>query len=179
MCGQFSGPKWPGNGNPSDEKACRLAHFEALELSYPKITFPCTFWKPPNPEFQVQIFEILTKTSRILGPTSNFSDPNFGFSGTRFGSPKSDFRKKVLREPSSKCRKFKVSESVQINWNRSKELENDLDSRFRGVEGRFDPKFHPERSFCTNRYHSLCSALAHKPPWTQVIPEFLWLQARI
>ena len=46
--GQISGPKWPGNGNPSDEKTCRLAHFEARELSYPKMTFPGPFWNLQN-----------------------------------------------------------------------------------------------------------------------------------
>ena len=145
----------PGNCNPSDEKTCRLAHFEARELSYPKMSFPGTFCKVQNPGIQVQIFEYLKKTSRILGPKSIFSDSKFGLSGPRFGFPRSDIRKKVLREPGSKRRKIEVSESIQIDSNRSKDLENGLDSRFRGLEGRFDPKFPLERFFCTNRYPTL------------------------
>ena len=45
---QFWTPKRPGNCNPSDEKACRLAHFEAPELSYPKMTFLDHFWNLQN-----------------------------------------------------------------------------------------------------------------------------------
>ena len=120
------------------------------------MTFPGTFWKPENPEIQVQIFEYLKKTSKILGPKSNFSDPKFGFSDTRFGFFRSEFRKKVLREPGSTRRKVDVSEMVQIDSNRSRELGNDLDSRFRGLEGRLDPKFPPMRFFSSS--------------WTQMIP---------
>ena len=47
--GQFRTPKRPGNCNLSDEKTCRLEHFEARELSYPILTFPGPFWKPQNP----------------------------------------------------------------------------------------------------------------------------------
>ena len=43
------------------------------------MTFPVTFWKPQNPGIQVQIFEYLKKTLRILDPKSSSSDPNFGF----------------------------------------------------------------------------------------------------
>ena len=149
--GRKSDPKWPGNCNPSDEKTCRLAHFEARELNYPKMMFPGHFWKPQNLEIQIQIFENLKKTSRILGPKSFFSDSKFGVSGPRFGFSRSDFGKKVLREPGSKRRKIKVSESIQIDWNRSRELGNDLDSRFRGLGGRFDPKTPLGRFFCTQR----------------------------
>ena len=42
---------------------------------------------------------------------------------------------------------MKVSESVQIDSNQSKELENDFESMFRGVEGRFEAKALPERFF--------------------------------
>ena len=49
MFGQFGTPKRPGNCNPSSEKTCRLAHFEAPELSYPKMTFPGPFWNLENP----------------------------------------------------------------------------------------------------------------------------------
>ena len=45
---QNPNPKWPGNCNPSNEKRCRLAHFEARELSYPKMTFPGPFWNLQN-----------------------------------------------------------------------------------------------------------------------------------
>ena len=56
------------------------------------MTFPGTLWKVQNPDFQVQIFEYLKKTSRFLGPKSSLSDLNFGFSGSRFGFPRSNFR---------------------------------------------------------------------------------------
>ena len=46
--GHFWTPKRPGNYNPSDEKSCKLAHFEAPELSYPKITFLEHFWNLQN-----------------------------------------------------------------------------------------------------------------------------------
>ena len=104
------------------------------------MTFPGTFWKAQNPGIQVQIFEYLKKSSIILGPKSIFSDPNFGFSGSRFGFSRSDFPKKVLREPGSKRRKIKVSESIQIDSNRSKDLQNDLDSMFSSHFRRFRQK---------------------------------------
>ena len=47
--GRKLGPKWPGICNLSDEKTCRLAHFEARELSYPT----GTFWKVQNLEISV------------------------------------------------------------------------------------------------------------------------------
>ena len=43
-------PKWLENGNLSCERAGRLPHFEALELSYVVMMFLVTFWKVPNPE---------------------------------------------------------------------------------------------------------------------------------
>ena len=62
------------------------------------------------------------------------------FSGPRFWFSRSEFRKKVLREPGSKCRKIKVPESVRIDWNRSKDLQNDLDSMFSSHFRRFRQK---------------------------------------
>ena len=66
--------------------------------------------------------------------------PRFRFSGPRFGFSRSDFRKKVLREPGSKRRKIKVPESIQIDSNRSKDLQNDLDSMFSSHFRRFRQK---------------------------------------
>ena len=101
------------------------------------------------------MFDHLTKISRIIGPNrasqvrkSNVPGPEIDSSRPDIKFSRSGFRKKVLREPCSKRRKLKVSESAQINSNRSRELENDLVSRFRGS---FSAKMGPKT--CLNGLH--------------------------
>ena len=98
--------------------------FEAPKLSSPKMTFLGTLWKVQNLGFQVQNFENLKQTSIILGPKSIFSDPNFGLSGSRFGFSRSNFRKKVLREPGSKRSKIRPPGNLRNRLRRSQEALN-------------------------------------------------------
>ena len=55
-----------------------------------------------NPMFQV-------RKSKIPGPEIDIASPEFELF-------RSEFRKKLLREPCSKPRELKVSESIQIDW---------------------------------------------------------------
>ena len=134
--GQFGTPKWPGNCNPSDEKTCRLslAHFEALELSYPKMTFPGTFWKVQNLEIQVQIFENqvqmfeyqvhnfehLKETSRNIGSNrmsqvwkSNFLGPEIENprSGNRYYQSRFSCFSDPISETNAQRARFKTSKN--------------------------------------------------------------------
>ena len=141
-----SNPKQQGNYNPSFEKSSQLLHFEAPELSYPKMTFPGHFWKVQNLENQVQIFEIqvqifeyqvqifedLKKTSRIVasnrmfqvrkshlpGPEIEYPTSPSDFPDTKPSFPAWNFKRKQ-REPGSTSRKIQVSESIQINSGQS------------------------------------------------------------
>ena len=66
-----SDSKWLGNCNLSDENTCRLAHFEARELSYPIMTFPGPFWNLENQGSPIE------KKSQNPCPGSPKSMPRF------------------------------------------------------------------------------------------------------
>ena len=72
-----SGTEMAGKWQSVRRKTCRLAHFEARELSYPKMTFPGTFWNLQNQEIELKIVE---KPPNQVPTRIEFSD----FRGDRF-----------------------------------------------------------------------------------------------